>query len=152
MLKHKDLAIILIIIMAIVLFAPFLLDTHSAAIFNPQYDAKDINLEISETSTHNLSIDKDITSLSITGLIKGSGKAKVYLQDSDGHRLSVYSGSQTQKPAGITGFMVLDTNAPNYFRNACEETCYFTAENRPYYLYVELEPGTSIIISRVVYK
>ncbi len=150
--KHKNLTILLVLAIIIVLFAPFLLNTHSAAIFNPQYSGQDVNLEISETSAHNLSIDDDITSFSITGIIKGPGKAKVYLQDSDNHRLLVYSGLQTQKPAGITGYVAASQADANYFRNACEETCYFTTENHPYSLYVELEPSTSIIISRVVYK
>ena len=151
--KHKNLAILLVIGIICILFAPFLLNAHSAAIFNPQYDGQDINLDVSGTSSHNLSIDNDITSLSITGIVKGSGKAAVYLQDADNHRLLVYSGSsQTQKPAGITGFAFASETDPNFFRNACEETCYFTTESHPYSLYVELEPDTSIIIQRIVYK
>jgi competence protein ComGC len=150
--KHKNLIILLVIAIIVVLFAPFLLNTHSAAVFNPQYSGQDINLEVLETSSYNLSIDTDITSFSITGIIEGSGKAKVYLQDSDGDRLLVYSGSQMQTPAGITGFIAASQADANYFRNACEETCYFTTENHPYSLYIELEPSTSIIIQRVVYK
>jgi len=140
--------IILAIVM--VLFAPFLMNTKSAASFNPNYNAQDINLDISETSIQSLNISKDITSFSITGTIKGSGKADVYLQDADNHQLLIYSGTQSQKPASITGFAAKSDT--DLFRNVCEETCYFTTENHPYSLYVELDANTSIIINRIVYK
>jgi hypothetical protein len=148
--------IIIFAIVAVIIFvlAPSLLNPRSAAIFNPQYKAQDINLNVAETSMHDINVSNDITSLSITGSVEGDGIATVYLLDSSGKKLRVYSGMQTQKPAGITGFgfVTSGANAPNYFRNVCEETCYFTSEYGPYSLYVELEPSTSIIINRIVYK
>jgi hypothetical protein len=148
--------IIIFAIVAVIIFvlAPSLLNPRSAAIFNPQYKAQDINLNVAETSMHNINVSNDITSLSITGSVEGKGTANVYLLDSSGKKLRVYSGMQAQKPAGITGFGFIapNTNTQNYFRNACEETCYFTSEYGPYSLYVELDQNTSIIISRLIYK
>ena len=55
--------IIIFAIVAVTLFvlAPSLLNPRSAAIFNPQYNAQDINLNVAETSVHSINVSDDIT-------------------------------------------------------------------------------------------
>lgn len=145
-------AIVIFALIGILIFIPFLLKINSAVSFNPIYNAEDINLEASENSNFDLNITNVLTSVSISGVVKGEGKASVYLNTADGQRLLVYTGSAVQKPAGITGFFAASKADQDYFQNACKDTCYFTDGIGPYSLSVELEPNTSIIIARIVYK
>jgi hypothetical protein len=143
---------LMILFVAILIFSPYAAQTNSAASFNAEsYKAQDIKINANQTSTYDLGLDTNmLTSLSISGVVKGTGRALVYLQTNDGKKLLVYSEMPTKKPTGITGFSIASDT--NYFEDMCADTCYFKDSQGPYSLYVEVDPGTSLKISRVIYK
>jgi hypothetical protein len=143
----------LVIVGLILVFSPFVLRANSAVSFDAaeSYKAQDIRLTANQTAVYDLNLSTDIlTSLSISGVVKGTGKASVYLQTTDGAKLLVYSETPTKRPTGITGFSIASDT--NYFEDMCADTCYLTNSKGPYSLYIEVDPGTSLKISRVIYK
>ncbi len=154
--KHKAELIFLIplfIVVVTLIFVPFWMHADSAVSFDASesYQAQEVHLDAAEDSSFELNLGTNVlSSFSISGVVKGTGNALVYLQSNDGQKLLVYSEAQTKKPTGITGFSVASDT--NYFEDMCKDTCYFTNVQGPYTLYVDVDPGTSIKIYEVIYK
>jgi len=78
---------------------------------------QELNLTISDTQTYTWELDNlgELRSLSVSGKLKGTGAAKVYLEK-DGTRYLILDSTaldETQSVGSITGFTIVDTQLPD---------------------------------------
>lgn len=170
--KHR---IILATIVLVAVVASLLIGKPSITGFVPtETYSQELNIDVSESQRFTLSADESLklSSLSVSGEVRGSGLVNLYLSDGS-NRWLVYSNKK--KPGSdmeiITGMAVreLDISSgpkidrieslpsgykavPGAFKDECAETCVlddslFSTSSA--YLDVVLEPGTSLHISNI---
>jgi len=121
----------------------------SSTFSETQYKVLDTNLEVSESGDYEVKLDKsNVQFFAISG--SANGGAEVYLYEASGGKLKVYS-NLNGKFNTITGF----ATAKNSFQNECVDTCYMGESkfnSQTYKLHVEVSPGTTLKITKIVYS
>jgi len=132
--------------------------------------SQDVNLRVDSSQRYELKTDGFVSSLSISGDVKGSGLVNVYLTDG-ANELLVYSNKRKLSSAmqHITGLSTMDiepkgridridtlpgeyVTVSGAFESQCAQTCVLSEMQSPLYLDFVVDPGTSIHISKVIFS
>lgn len=143
------------------------------------YSVSNVKLAADSNQTYVLKIDEPITSVVVSGKVMGNGNAKVFLGFDD-KRYLIYSRKVGNNLNDITGLATEDYDYTNEekevylelllgqkktglyqklnekkgykFENTCMETCFLPSlQKDKYYLILETDLGTSLIVDKIVY-
>jgi len=141
---------------------------------------QNVDIEIDSSQSYYLSSEQEfkLTSLRLTGSVEGDGIVKIWVEDSEGKQLLVYTNIKKKNPRNlITGFAVaggnlaitpsqevlspLDEQLPEdkiatsgQFYNECVESCFMSATLSPQSstkLIFQLEEGTKVRLTGLSY-